>query len=90
MINDYYGNNKINKNEIDNNQLNKNINKANYNNNDSGLILPKIPKNYIRENRQLVIDNKIPLKHKQSEEPLNKTNKHKDYGKVPTYIKNMN
>ena len=87
MINDYYGNNKINKNEIDNNQLNKNINKANYNNNDSGLILPKIPKNYIRENRQLVIDNKIPLKHKQSEEPLNKTNKHKDYGKVPTYIK---
>lgn len=86
MINEYYGKNK-NK-EINNNQLN--INKTinnNKNNYDNKLVLPKIQKNYIRENRQLVIDNKIPLKHKQNEEPIANNNKHKDYGKVPNYIK---
>ena len=32
-------------------------------------------------------DNKIPIKRKQSEEPLIKPKKHKDYGKIPSYIK---
>ena len=78
MISEYYGKNK-------NNNNNNNIN--NNNSNDAKLVLPKIQKNYIRENRQLIIDHKIPLKHKQSEEPKIKNNKHKDYGKVPEYIK---
>ena len=87
MINEYYGKNKS-KDIINNNQLNSSpVNKTNYNSHDAKLVLPKIQKNYIRENRQLVIDNKIPLKHKQIEEPLIKNNKHKDYGKVPNYIK---
>ena len=86
MINEYYGNNKSK--EINNSQMNKNGNKNNYHNNkDAKLVLPKIQKNYIRENRQLIIDNKIPLKHKQNEEIVIKSNKHKDYGKVPNYIK---
>ena len=54
---------------------------------DAPIILPKIHKNYIRQNRQLVIDNKVPIKHKQKEEPIIKADKHKDYGKVPSYIK---
>ena len=87
MINEYYGKNKS-KDIINNNQLNSSpVNKINYNSHDAKLVLPKIQKNYIRENRKLVIDNKIPLKHKQIEEPLIKNNKHKDYGKVPNYIK---
>ena len=52
---------------------------------DAPIILPKIHKNYIRENRQLVMDNKVPSKNKFIEEK-NDT-KHKDYGKVPDYIK---
>ena len=36
---------------------------------------------------ELVIDNKVPIKHKQKEEPIIKADKHKDYGKVPSYIK---
>ena len=81
MISEYYGknNNKNNNNNINNNNNN--------NSNDTKLILPKIQKNYIRENRQLIIDHKIPLKHKQNEEPKKKNSKHKDYGKVPEYIK---
>ena len=89
MISEYYGKNK-NKDIYtnNNNQINNNIiNKNNYNSNDTKLVLPKIQKNYIRENRQLVIDNKIPIKHKQNEEPKTTNNKHKDYGKVPDYIK---
>ena len=90
MINEYYGKNKSK--EITNSQTNKNNNQNNLNNyysNDNKLVLPKIQKNYIRENRQMVIDNKVPLKHKQNEENvnINKNNKHKDYGKVPNYIK---
>ena len=53
--------------------------------NDAPIILPKIHKNYIRENIQLVMDNKVPNKNKINEEKNNK--KHKDYGKVPDYIK---
>jgi len=52
---------------------------------DAPIILPKIHKNYIRENRQLVMDNKVPNKNKLVEEKNDA--KHKDYGKVPDYIK---
>ena len=52
---------------------------------DAPIILPKIHKNYIRENRQLVMDNKVPTKNKFIEDKAEK--KHKDYGKVPDYIK---
>ena len=53
--------------------------------NDAPIILPKIHKNYIRQNRQLVMDNKIPQKNKFIEEKNDI--KHKDYGKIPDYIK---
>ena len=86
MINEYYGKNKPKEENM--NRQNKNNQNTNYNNNiDSKLVLPKIQKNYIRENRQMVIDKKIPLKHKQNEDNAIKSNKHKDYGKVPDYIK---
>ena len=53
--------------------------------NDAPIILPKIHRNYIRENRQLVMDNKVPTKNKFTEEKNDA--KHKNYGKVPEYIK---
>jgi len=53
--------------------------------NDAPIILPKIHRNYIRENRQLVMENKIATKNKFIEEKNDA--KHKDYGKVPDYIK---
>ena len=91
MINEYYGKIKSNT-EKDkfNNGINNSIPKIHNNSNNNNnlkVVLPKIQKNYIRENRRLVIDNKVPIKHKQVEEPIIKTNKHKDYGKVPSYIK---
>ena len=91
MINEYYGKIKSNT-EKDkfNNGINNSIPKIqnnSNNNNNLKVVLPKIQKNYIRENRRLVMDNKVPIKHKQVEEPIIKTNKHKDYGKVPSYIK---
>ena len=91
MINEYYGKiksitEKDNFNNGNNNSIPKIQNNSN-NNNNLKVVLPKIQKNYIRENRRLVIDNKVPIKHKQVEEPIIKTNKHKDYGKVPSYIK---
>ena len=92
MINEYHGklNNNSKENNIMNNDNNKNLKNSNSNKNttiNSKFVLPKIQKNYIKENRRLVIDNKIPIKHKQIGEPLIKTDKHKDYGKVPSYIK---
>jgi len=92
MINDYYGKNDLN---IEKNKSNnddkiaiKNQNSKKNINNNSNVLLPKISKNYIRENRQLVIDNKVPIKYKQQTEPIKRNNsKHKDYGKVPAYIK---
>ena len=92
MINDYYGKNDLNieKNKINNDDkiAIKNQNSKKNINNNSNVLLPKISKNYIRENRQLVIDNKVPMKHKQQTEPIKRNNsKHKDYGKVPAYIK---
>ena len=90
MINEYYG--KIKSNPEKDNFKNSNNNaiphiQNNMDNNNLKVVLPKIQKNYIRENRRLVIDNKVPVKHKQVEEPIIKTNKHKDFGKVPSYIK---
>ena len=90
MINEYYG--KIKSYPEKDNFKNSNNNaiphiQNNMDNNNLKVVLPKIQKNYIRENRRLVIDNKVPIKHKQVEEPIIKTNKHKDFGKVPSYIK---
>ena len=91
MINEYYGKIKSNTEKDNfNNGINNSIPKIqnnSNNNNNLKVVLPKIQKNYIRENRRLVMDNKVPIKHKQVEEPIIKTNKHKDYGKVPSYIK---
>ena len=53
---------------------------------DAPLILPKIYKNYVKENIQLISDNKIPQKKYVDNSELPE-NKHKDYGKVPEYIK---
>ena len=52
----------------------------------NNLLLPKIQKNYIKQNKKLVAENKIPLKHKNNE-VNNSDIKHKNYGKVPSYIK---
>ena len=53
---------------------------------DAPLLLPKIYKNYVKENIKLIVDNKIPQKKyiDNSETP---EAKHKNYGKVPEYIK---
>ena len=53
---------------------------------DAPLILPKIYKNYVKENIQLVTDNKIPRKIYEDNSALPE-NKHKNFGKVPEYIK---
>ena len=90
MLNEYYGKSNNNENNIINNENNKMLKPSNSKkniNNNSKFVLPKIQKNYIKENRRLVIDNKVPIKHKQVGEQLIKTDKHKDYGKVPSYIK---
>ena len=79
------GNNNIKDTKINNNRR-KDVHKAPTPTiNDAPIILPKIHKNYIRENRQLVMENKVPTKNKLIEDKNNK--KHKDYGKVPDYIK---
>ena len=50
------------------------------------FLLPKINKNYVRENIRLIVDNKIPTK-KYTNIPNNKKleEKHKNFGKVPEY-----
>ena len=53
---------------------------------DVPLILPKIHKNYIRENIQLITENKIPQKKYVDNSALPEK-KHKNFGKVPEYIK---
>ena len=54
--------------------------------NDAPFLLPKINKNYVKENIRLIIDKKIPQK-----QYVNNNNtleeKHKNFGKVPEYIK---
>lgn len=54
---------------------------------DGGLLLPKINRNYIYQNRKLVIDNKVPRKYKSTEPKSNPIASNKNYGKVPAYIK---
>ena len=77
---------KPNKSTISNNNRRRDVHKGPTPTiNDAPIILPKIHKNYIRENRQLVSENKIPTKTKLIEEKNDA--KHKDYGKVPEYIK---
>jgi uncharacterized protein YeaC (DUF1315 family) len=76
LINNYYG-------KMENKKDSFEVN----NNKDDRVVLPRIHKNYIRENRKLVIENRIPLKYKKVEEPKNIEVKHKDFGKVPSYIK---
>ena len=81
IIKEYYGTD-IKSNE---NKVNK-PNQTGYNCS-NGVLLPKIQKNYIRENRQLIIDKKVPLKYKSNEEHDTLNDKHKNFGKVPNYIK---
>ena len=53
---------------------------------DIPLILPKIDKNYVKENIQLIVNNKIPQKKYINNNDIPE-GKHKNYGKVPEYIK---
>ena len=75
----------------------ENINNSNSNNNnrqqlkeptptikDAPLILPKIQKNYLLENKKLITEHKIQQKHKPKAEQSQ--TKHKDYGKTPEYL----
>lgn len=52
--------------------------------NKQSVELPKINHNYIFENKQLVINNKIPKKYICPVEPESAI--HKDYGKMPEYL----
>lgn len=52
--------------------------------NKQSVELPKINHNYIFENKQLVINNKIPKKYISPPEPESAI--HKDYGKMPEYL----
>ena len=54
---------------------------------DNGMILPKTPRNYILENKNLIHSQKIPIKVKP--EKIIENPYHKNYGKTPNYIKNM-
>ena len=51
---------------------------------DAPLILPKIQKNYLLENKKLITEHKIQQKHKPKAEQSQA--KHKDYGKTPEYL----
>ena len=53
---------------------------------DAPVILPKIYKNYVKENIQLIVDKKIPQKKYVDNSEVPEV-KHKNYGKVPEYIK---
>lgn len=55
--------------------------------NDAPLLLPKINKNYVKENIKLIVDNKIPVKKYVNNANNNIEEKHKNFGKVPEYIK---
>ena len=68
-----------------NNMIKQDYNKPYVQNKNSPLILPKIQKNFIKDNRQLVIENKVPQRTKPKEQQSQAF--HKDYGKTPLYIK---
>ena len=53
---------------------------------DTPIILPKINKNYVKENIDLIVNNKIPQKKYIDNSNMPEV-KHKNYGKVPEYIK---
>ena len=55
--------------------------------NDAPFLLPKINKNYVKENIKLIVDNKIPVKKYVNNVNNNLEEKHKNFGKVPEYIK---
>ena len=57
---------------------------------DFPFLLPKINKNYVKENIKLITDNKVPQKkYVNYFNNINNTSeeKHKNFGKVPKYIK---
>jgi hypothetical protein len=55
---------------------------------DTPFLLPKINKNYVKENIKLIVDNKIPVKkYVNNANNNNIEEKHKNFGKVPEYIK---
>ena len=51
------------------------------------FLLPKINRNYVKENIRLIVENKIPTKKYTSNVNSNTEEKHKNFGKVPEYIK---
>jgi hypothetical protein len=51
---------------------------------DAPLILPKIQKNYLLENKKLISEHKIQPKYKPKQDQPQ--SKHKDYGKTPEYL----
>ena len=51
------------------------------------FLLPKINRNYVKENIRLIVENKIPTKKYASNVNSNTEEKHKNFGKVPEYIK---
>ena len=51
---------------------------------DAPLILPKIQKNYLLENKKLISEHKIQPKYKPKQDQTQ--SKHKDYGKTPEYL----
>ena len=51
------------------------------------FLLPKINRNYVKENIKLIVDNKIPQKKYVNNNNNALEEKHKDFGKVPDYIK---
>ena len=55
--------------------------------NEKGLILEKTNKNYIEENKQMVINGQIQKKIKNNKSMENPY--HKEYGKTPRYLQNM-
>ena len=88
MINDYYGKKNNITSDYKSENPKKNLQKNNNNkNNKNTLILPKIQKNFIRDNRNLVIENKNKNKRGQTLDKTSKNDKHKDFGKIPNYIK---
>jgi len=55
--------------------------------NEKGVILEKTNKNYVEENKQMVINGQIQKKIKTNKSAQNPY--HKDFGKTPRYIQNM-
>ena len=54
---------------------------------EKGIILEKTNKNYVEENKQMVIDGQNPKKVKNNKSVQNPF--HREYGKTPRYIQNM-